>query len=47
MHINLGDEEIELLLYCIEQQEYEFNPTEQNLCSTIIDKFTTAQASNK
>lgn len=46
MTIDLANDEIELLLYCLEQQEYEFNTEEQRLCESVIDKFTTAQASN-
>ena len=34
---------MELLLYCLEQQEYEFNFEEQKDCASIIEKFTTAQ----
>jgi len=46
MTIDLTNDEIELLFYCLEQQEYEFNPEEQQLCESVIDKLTTAQASN-
>lgn len=46
MPVNLSNDEIELLLYCLEQQEYEFNTDEQQMCSSIIDKFTTAQVNN-
>ena len=46
MAIDLANDEIELLLYCLEQQEYEFNTEEQRLCASIIDKFTTSQASD-
>lgn len=41
--VRLNDDQIELLLYCIEQQEYEFNEYEQTLCEAIIDTFTSAQ----
>jgi len=44
MNIQLTKDEIELLLYCLEQQEYEFNFEEQKDCASIIDKLTTAQA---
>jgi len=44
MNVNLSNDEIELLLYCLEQQEYEFNTAEQQDCNSIIDKFTTAQS---
>ena len=40
--VRLNEDQIELLLYCIEQQEYEFNTDEQILCETIIDVFTSA-----
>ena len=40
--VRLSEEQIELLLYCIEQQEYEFNDDEQVLCEAIIDTFTSA-----
>lgn len=43
MIVDLTNDEIELLLYCLEQQEYEFNTAEQADCNSIIDKFTTAQ----
>lgn len=46
MVVDLTDDEIELLLYCLEQQEYEFNDAEQADCNSIIDKFTTAQVAN-
>jgi hypothetical protein len=46
MAIDLTNDEIELLFYCLEQQEYEFNTEEERLCASIIDKFTTAQVSN-
>ncbi len=41
--VRLNNDQIELLLYCLEQQEYEFNETEQTLCEEIIDTFTSAQ----
>ncbi len=41
--VRLNEEQIELLLYCLEQQEYEFNEYEQTLCEAIIDTFTSAQ----
>ena len=40
--IRLNEDQINLLLYCIEQQEYEFNDDEQVLCEEIIDSFTSA-----
>ena len=44
MTVDLNNDEIELLYYCLEQQEYEFNPDEQKLCDQMIDKFHSAQA---
>jgi hypothetical protein len=44
MNIQLTNNEIELLLYCLEQEEYAFTIEEQKDCASIIDKFTTAQA---
>lgn len=41
--VRLNNDQIELLLYCLEQQEYEFNEDEQTLCEEIIDTFTSAQ----
>jgi hypothetical protein len=46
MNIILTNDEIELILYCMEQQEYEFNSEEQLICNSIFDKFTTAQAND-
>lgn len=44
MNIQLSNDEIELMLYCLEQQEYEFNDEEQRICNSVIDKFHSAQA---
>ena len=44
MTIDLSNDEIGLLYYCLEQQEHEFNPDEQKLCHQMIAKFHTAQA---
>jgi hypothetical protein len=44
MSIDLTNDEIELLYYCLEQQENGFNPDEQKLCHQMIAKFHTAQA---
>jgi hypothetical protein len=46
MIVDLSNDQIELLLYCLEQQEYEFIAAEQADCAAIIDKFTTAQAAD-
>jgi hypothetical protein len=40
--VRLNNDQIELILYCLEQQEYEFNEDEQSLCEAIIDTFTSA-----
>jgi hypothetical protein len=41
--VRLNEDQMDLILYCLEQQEYEFNETEQTLCEEIIDTFTSAQ----
>jgi hypothetical protein len=40
--VRLNEDQINLLFYCIEQQEYEFNDDERTLCEEIIDSFTSA-----
>jgi hypothetical protein len=40
--VRLSEDQINLLFYCIEQQEYEFNDDERTLCEEIIDAFTSA-----
>jgi hypothetical protein len=40
--VRLNEDQINLLLYCIEQQEYQFNDDEKVLCEAIIDTFTDA-----
>jgi hypothetical protein len=40
--VRLNEDQINLLLYCIEQQSYEFNSVEHTLCEAIIDTFTSA-----
>jgi len=40
--VRLNEDQINLLFYCIEQQEYEFNDDERTLCEEIIDTFTSA-----
>jgi hypothetical protein len=40
--VRLNEEQIELILYCLEQMECDFNETEQTLCEAIIDTFTDA-----
>ena len=44
MSIDLNDDEIELLYFCLEQMESCFNLDEQELCNEIIAKFQEAQA---
>ena len=44
MIIDLNNDEIELLYFCLEQMEGGFNPDEQELCNQMIDKFQEAQA---
>jgi len=44
MNLNLTNAEIELLYYCLEQQEYEFNNDEAQLCESIIAKFHAVQS---
>jgi len=41
--VRLNEDQINLILYCLEQQEIDFNETEQTLCEAIIDTFTDAQ----
>jgi len=40
--VRLSEEQINLIMFCLEQMECEFNETEQSLCEAIIDSFTTA-----
>jgi len=44
MNLKLTDDEIELLIFCIEQQEYDFNSDEAELAASIFDKFITYQS---
>ena len=44
MTVDLSNDEIELIYYCLEQQEYEFNSDEQELCNQMIKKFHTAMS---
>ena len=41
--VRLNEDQIELLLYCLEQMTYDFNTDEYKLCEEIIDSLTTAQ----
>tara|TARA_B100001057_G_C22095840_1_gene661348 strand:- start:340 stop:480 length:141 start_codon:yes stop_codon:yes gene_type:complete len=43
MTVNLSNDMIELLYFCLEQMESGFNPDEQKLCDQMIAKFHTAQ----
>jgi hypothetical protein len=40
--VRLSEEQINLIMFCLEQMECDFNETEQSLCEAIIDSFTTA-----
>lgn len=40
--VRLSEEQINLIMFCLEQMECEFNETEQSLCEAIIDSFPTA-----
>ena len=40
--IRLSEDQINLILFTLEQQESDFNPVEQSLCEAIIDTFTSA-----
>jgi hypothetical protein len=40
--VRLTEEQINLIMFCLEQQEYDFNRTEKSLCEAIIDSFTDA-----
>ena len=40
--VRLSEDQINLILFTLEQQESDFNETEQSLCEAIIDTFTTA-----
>ena len=44
MTVDLSNDEIELIYYCLEQQEYEFNSDEQELCNQMIKKFHAAMS---
>ena len=41
--VRLNEDQMDLILYCLEQMECDFNETEQTLCEEIIDTFTSAQ----
>lgn len=40
--VRLNEDQINLILFALEQQESDFNLTEQALCEEIIDTFTSA-----
>ena len=44
MSIDLNNDEIELLYFCLEQMESGFNSDEQELCDQMIAKFQAAQS---
>ena len=39
--VRLNEDQINLILFALEQQESDFNLTEQSLCEAIIDTFIT------
>lgn len=41
--VKLNENQMDLILFCLEQMECSFNDVEQTLCESIIDTFTTAQ----
>jgi len=41
--VRLNNDQIELLLYCLEQMTSDFNTDEYDLCEEIIDSLTSAQ----
>ncbi len=41
--VRLNEDQIELLLYCLEQMTSDFNTDEYDLCEEIIDSLTSAQ----
>ena len=40
--VRLSEDQMNLIMFALEQQESDFNLTEQSLCEAIIDSFTTA-----
>jgi hypothetical protein len=40
--VRLNEDQINLILYTLEQQESDFNTYEQSLCEGIFDTFTSA-----
>ena len=40
--VRLSEEQINLIMFALEQQESDFNETEISLCEAIIDSLTTA-----
>jgi len=40
--VRLSEDQINLILFTLEQQESDFNSVEQSLCEAIIDTFTSA-----
>ena len=44
--LSFSADELELILYCLEQQSYEMNTTESAMVDRIIDEITGAQSSN-
>lgn len=46
LSLSFSADELELILYCLEQQSYEMNTIESAMIDRMIDEITTAQASN-
>lgn len=44
MQLYLNDNQIKLILYCLEQQEYEFNDVEKEDFNGILQSIETAQS---
>lgn len=40
--VRLSEDQINLIMFALEQQEGDFNSVEQSLCEAIIDSFTDA-----
>lgn len=40
--VRLNEDQMNLIMYCLEQQSYELDSTEYSLCEAIIDSFTSA-----
>ena len=45
LSVALSEDEMEILLYCIEQQSYELNTEENSLLDRVCSEFASARAS--